>query len=302
MSFPRAGLCLFAWLAVCQVVRAEAPYVTETKWVNNWEERGKGRELLRKINGRWWSEDNREVTPPAMGSGFWLLDSKPGTGEFFHHRPFALGRAESLQLFMTHEEVEAVLGPPNRTLGKGQNGHWFYYASNGTKVDIWFVDDGVLGDAKYDTPGQKSWRVASVERDLGGRDLFKVLAERARDRSNQRSAQRTQDFRSDQGARMEALRQRAGSTSRGAQPSVVTVAPASAAQPAAPKRMVAAEAIAAITPGTGRDDVLARLGEPSARFSIAGDEGARESFTYDLDNGETVIIRLLDGKVVKVQR
>jgi hypothetical protein len=51
----------------------------------------------------------------------------------------------------------------------------------------------------------------------------------------------------------------------------------------------------------GRNRFLIQLGEPNARFAIASDEGTRESFTYDLASGEAVVIRLLDGKVVKVR-
>jgi hypothetical protein len=43
------------------------------------------------------------------------------------------------------------------------------------------------------------------------------------------------------------------------------------------------------------------LGEPRSRYAITDDEGTRESFTYDLDNGEAVVIRLVDGKVTKVR-
>ena len=49
-----------------------------------------------------------------------------------------------------------------------------------------------------------------------------------------------------------------------------------------------------------REEVLSQLGEPSSRFSIAGDDGVRETFSYDLDTGEAAI-RLVAGRVVKVR-
>lgn len=53
-----------------------------------------------------------------------------------------------------------------------------------------------------------------------------------------------------------------------------------AAERAAParKRIVPADLLASVAPGTTREDLLSRLGEPSSRYSITGDEGVRESF------------------------
>ena len=74
MRLSRLLVCLAAGGASCAISLAQGPTVTATKWVDY----GKNRELLRKINGRWWSQDNREVNPPAKGGIFWVLDSKPG--------------------------------------------------------------------------------------------------------------------------------------------------------------------------------------------------------------------------------
>jgi outer membrane protein assembly factor BamE (lipoprotein component of BamABCDE complex) len=290
------------WFVVCALAFGQAPTVTDTKWVDA----GKSKELLRKINGRWWSQDNREVSPPAKGGFFWVLDSKPGVCEFFHHRPFRMDRAESLHLWMTKDEVEAALGPPNRVFGTDGHGFWYYYASDGIKLEVRFMD-GVLGEAKYNAAGEKSWSVASIEREMNGRDIYKLMQERALERSKERAAATRAENLAESAARNEALRQghRPGSSRlRGAQPNVVTVGsvpvPHADPQPA-PKRIVPAATLAAIAVGATRDDVLTQLGEPNARFAITGDEGTRESFTYDLDSGEAVVIRLLDGKVVKVR-
>jgi hypothetical protein len=270
MHYRALALCLF----VCPSLLAQAPHVTDTKVVDNWEVKGQGPELLRKINGRWWTRDNREVYPPGPGGFFWTTDSKPGVVQFFHHRPCPIERAESLHLWMSEQEVEAVLGQPNRILGKGGHGFWSYYAANGTKLEVRFMGDAGLGGAEYQPVGQKSRPVASLERELNGRSIYKLLQERA-------------------GSRV-------AGPNRTAQSSKVMVDPVTAAPEAPPKRTVPAQALATVTEGTTREDVLSRLGEPGARYAITDDEGTRESFTYNLDSGEVVTIRLLKGKVVKV--
>jgi outer membrane protein assembly factor BamE (lipoprotein component of BamABCDE complex) len=275
---------------VCQWVVAQAQVVTETKWVENWEEKGTPREQLRKINGRWWTQDNREVAPPGKGGGFWTIDSRPGTCTFYHHRPIQLARAESLHLFMSPQEVEAVLGQPNRTMEKDGHGFWWYYAANGTKLSVRFMGEDGLGEANYNYIGEKSQPVASVASELGGRDIYKIMADRAWKRVQEQDAVRLSSFR-------------AAHSRRGAQPSVVTVdpVPVAAADPAPQKRIVSAEAFAGVAVGATRQDVLSRLGEPNSRYAITDDEGTHESLTYDLDNGETVVIRLLAGKVTRVR-
>jgi hypothetical protein len=254
---------------------AQAPHVTDTKLVDNWEVKGKGPELLRKINERWWTRDNREVYPPGPGAFFWTTDSKPGVVQFFHHRPLQIERAESLHLWMNEQEVEAVLGPPNRVLGRNRHGFWSYYAANGTKLEVRFMGDAGLGEAQYQAAGQKSRPVASLERELNGQSIYKLLQERNAGR--------------------------VVGPHRTARSGMVTVDPVPPTHEGpTPKRVVPAQALTSVTEGTTREDVLSRLGEPGARYAITDDEGTRESFTYNLDSGEVVTVRLLQGKVIKV--
>jgi hypothetical protein len=77
--------------------------------------------------------------------------------------------------------------------------------------------------------------------------------------------------------------------------------PVDQADPVPPKRIVPANAFRTLAVGATRQDVLSHLGEPSSRYAITDDEGSHESFTYDLDNGETVVIRLLGGKVTALR-
>src|SRR5579863_1772804 len=271
MNLRATGVRLGAVLFLCQWAASFAQVVTATKWVENWEEKGTPREELRKINGRWWTQDNREVTPPGKDGGFWTLDSRPGTCQFFHHRPLELARAESLHLFMSTQDVEAVLGQPNRTMEKNGNGFWWYYAANGTKLSVRFMGQDGLGEAKYEYLTAASQPVASIASELGGRDIYKIMADRAWKRNQEHQANEMSNFR-------------AAHSGRVAQPNVVRVdpVPVATADPTPPKRIISAEAYAGVAVGATRQDVLSRLGEPSSRYAITDDEGTHESFTYDL--------------------
>jgi len=302
MDLRKAVVCI----AVSCVARAQAPVVTATHLVM--DESGKHEEQLRKINGRWWTPDNREVYPPPAGGMFWQLDSKPGVVQFFHHRPFELRRAESLHLFMTPPEVEAALGQPNRILGSDPHANWFFYAADGTELTVRFMD-GVLGEAKYQDIGENSSPVASVERELNGRSIYQVMAQRARQRSDEALAKRMEESRREFAARSEALRRglrpsAATVSAVQARPGVVTVeaAPVAPAPPLAPPRVIAAELLASISEGATRDEVLARLGEPASRYAISGVDPPTESLTWRLDTGEDAIVSLVDGKVTGVRR
>ena len=47
-------------------------------------------ETVRKINNRWWSEDNRHLTPTKEGYIWWLSSEKGKSWDFHHHRPVDL--------------------------------------------------------------------------------------------------------------------------------------------------------------------------------------------------------------------
>ncbi len=175
--------CLFALLAVGRPALAQVPVIAETKKGEIWESAGPKKQVLRQINGHWWSEDNREVTPPAKDKIFWTLESETGAVQFFHHRPLDLSRTESLHLFMRPKEVGSALGEPNRVVGSDNHATWIYYAADGTKLMVRFMDDGVLGEATYEAAGQTSWPVAGLERELNGRSIDDVLRERANQRA-----------------------------------------------------------------------------------------------------------------------
>jgi hypothetical protein len=280
-----------------------AQVVTATKLVNS---DGNKKELLRKINGRWWTQDNREVNPPGKGGIFWVIDSKPGVVTFLHHRPFDLAKAETLHLFMKPEDVEPLLGQPNRMFGNPGHDFWTYYAANGTKVRVRFMD-GVLGEAEYEPVGAPAYSVETLALELGDRSIYKVMAERAGQRSNERQAQWRAENRRDAEQRSAELRSRVASTraSRsGVTPSITTLqqVPVANNTPAAPeeKRVISREALAAVKIGAARAEVVAQLGVPSSHSAINGGEEVRETLTYHLSDGSPVEIRLVDGRVAKI--
>ncbi len=279
---------LAASILLGQLLLAQEPVVTATKRVENWETKGKKYELLRKINNRWWTEDDREVYPPGPSQVFWTPDSKPGTYQFFHHRPFQLTRAESLHLFMSPQEVEAALGKPNRMLGDERHAFWLYYAANGTKLNVRFMGPDGLGDAVFIPLDEKSRQVPSIASELNGRSIYKILAERANQRVQANLSQRMED-------------QHQNWQRRRSQPNVIMLSPVPVApddpSPLPSKRIIPAESYAALSPDATRDDILTRLGEPNSRSAFTDDQGRHESLTYDLDSGESVVIHLLNGKV-----
>ena len=184
LSKPGFYLFLFALLSLSTAALAQIPQVTETRKVDIGDRITPKKIIVRKINGRWWSEDNREVTAvnevaPNGDKLPWLIQTEPGAVQFFHHRPLDLSRAESLHLFMRPKEVGAALGEPNAVVGPDDHAVWLYYAADGTRLSVRFMDDGVLGEAIFDAAGKPDWSVAAVERDLNGRDVRDVMRERA---------------------------------------------------------------------------------------------------------------------------
>lgn len=197
MSRSGFSLTLLLPLLAAFPAFAQKPVVTATEWVSVGNHK---QELLRQINGRWWTQDNREVYPPKKsGFGyFWIIDSKPGVTEFYHHRPFDIRKSEWVHLWMKPDEVEALLGPPNRRfpMSSGRGGMWYYYAADGTALHLWFMDRDELGEAKYLLRGGGEKPVASIERELNGQSIFHLSAQRAGKIAEQEQAKRVADMRS----------------------------------------------------------------------------------------------------------
>src|SRR5258706_2955372 len=271
---------------------AQEPVVTATTWVDDWADH-KGKARLRKINERWWTDDNREVYPPGKKGVFWEIDSKKGACTFHHHRPFDLTHSEWLHLWMTPDDVEQMLGEPNREFGPRGQGFWYYYGVDGTALRVRFMS-GELGEADFDRRA-KTWPVDSVKEELAGRSIYEVMAERATKKNS--NSQRTRESQTAPVTSASHL----GQSSHSQQGSIIEISPsATDAAPPGPSEPITAitvSALASVKMRMSRDDVLRALGKPSSRFSIAGSDGVTEYLSYQVEDGRKVTIRLLSGKV-----
>ena len=297
MHMRTAALATLAFLGLVLPAFAQEPVVSATIWVDDWTGHHKGKVLLRKINGRWWTDDNREVYAPGKKGVFWEVDSKPDTCLFHHHRPFDLTQAAWLHLWMTPDEVRQIFGEPNREFGQRGQGFWYYYGVNGTALRVRFMG-GVLGEADYDR-GAKTWPVDSVKQELGGRSIYEVMAERATKKvDSSRPTRQSQQHTATPGTSASH-----GRSSHSQQASIIEVPSAADGPPPAPPGPVStitASALASVKIGMPREDVLRSLGKPTSRFSVAGSDGVNEYLSYQVEDGRKVTIRVLSGKVVEL--
>jgi hypothetical protein len=125
--------------------------------------------------------------------------------------------------------------------------------------------------------------VASVEQDLGGRDIYHILQEEANKQVAQRAAERRQ------------LHGRPATTT--AAP-VVSLAPIEDAKP--PAHLITAEAWKRVTTGMTRAEVIAQLGEPLSTMKIGGTDPPVETLLYAFEAEGDAKVRMEDGKVVRV--
>jgi hypothetical protein len=271
------ALCILTMPALGQRVTAEAKVRIDGRV-----------QRVRKINGRWWSDDNRQLTPAKDGFIWWISSEKGKSWAFNHHRPVNLEMAESLHLFMDPSAAQSLLGQPNEASDREDTGSrlWMYYAENGTALFVRFIHDE-LTDAKYQRPdyGVSGRPVQSVAQDLGGRDVFKIMADRAWQRNSPAEYQKFH-----------------GQTQRG-QATTTTVASAGtlSARPDPPKRRISAELIDSVKVGMTRSEVVRILGEPSGGLQITG-ESDFEVMAYPVDRGGDVSLRIEKGKVARITR
>jgi hypothetical protein len=252
-------------------------------------------ETVRKINGRWWATDNRQLTPTKQGFIWWISSEKGHGWDFHHHRPVRLELAESLHLFMDPGSVESVLGEPNQTApvheGRGEDSPmWYYYAENGTALFVRFIRNQ-LADARYERAdfGVHGKPVETVAQELGGRNIFKIMADQA----------------AEQNSKAHPLRGRApsprptGSRSSG---SITVVTTAQADAPRQDRPRIPQDKADGIKEGMTRAEVVKIMGEASGGLSVAGAEVEFETLTYALDPSGEIAVRLEKGKVVKITR
>lgn len=274
-----AALIALATAAYCQTVTAEAKVRIDGRI-----------QTVRKINGRWWSPDNRQMTPDKGGFIWWIGSERNRAYTFHHHRPVQLQLAESLHLFISPAAVKDLLGEPNESTKHEQgSGSWMYYAENGTALYVQFIRDE-LTEARYERPeyGVKGKQVQSIARELDGRDIFKILADRA---WQQHSPTEYAKFHG----------QTPPTPPQNIHSRTVTVSDTST-QAAAPRKRIASDLADSVKVGMTRADVVQILGEPSGGMHISGGESDTETMTYALDPSGTISLDMEKGKVARIAR
>lgn len=254
-------------------------------------------ETVRKINGRWWSEDNRQLKPAKNDEYTWYIGTRKDKGwDFHHHRPVDLSLAEQLHLLMNPTQVRQLLGQPNEDTGRDELGSmmWMYYAANGTSLLVRFTKNE-LSDAQYqnDAWGTQPLPVQSVANDMQGRSPFQVMA----DRAWQRLAPESYAKSHPPAAPPEVPSPELQAAARRASVRTVKVS----APPKPPKRRIAADLADSVHPGMTRMDVVKTLGNPASDFKISG-ETELETLSYPLDPDGELTIRLENGAVSKIGR
>ena len=243
---------------------------------------------VRKINGRWWSDDNRQLTPTKGGFLWWISSEKGKSWAFHHHRPVNLELAESLHLFMDPSATRDLLGEANESAEREGSGSrlWMYYAANGTALFVRFIGDE-LADARYERSdfGIAGKPVQSVAQDLGGRDVFKVMADRTWQRSSPAAY-----------AKYHGQDPRAQTTTSTVSVETVSV------RPDPPARRISAELANSVQVGMTRSEVVQILGKPSGGMQISGGENESEKMTYALDPSGEISFRMEKGKVARIVR
>src|SRR5262245_36128931 len=141
--------------AVSQLLAQTGSVVTDTMRIDI----DKRIHTARKINGRWWSEDNRELTQTNVG---WLWNVSGGNAwqlvRFDHHRPVDPAKVSQLDRSMGPDQVRAILGPPNSVFPSDRPAsqqHWDYYGAGGYKLSILFSSSGGIFTATFE-PDAKS--------------------------------------------------------------------------------------------------------------------------------------------------
>jgi hypothetical protein len=257
----------------------------------------------RQINGRWWSNDNREL---IQTSEKWLWTISGGNARhlvrFDHHRPVDPSKVNLLDRSMGPNEVRAIMGDPNSVFPSDkpeQNQHWDYYASNGYKLSIFFAatqQSGIFTASSQPDPHTMPKDVDHLVFRFNGKSARESFEER---KLQPRPAHRTKqpgETMADYRARI--LEDRA-STIRGTRlPPPIT--PESAPVPVS--RKVTEQEVQSVVIGMSKAKLLELLGDPASRSSINGGDGTRETFRYQTESGTTVAIIVVDGKVTERPR
>ena len=237
-------------------------------------------QTARKINGRWWSQDNREL---RRTSTEWLWAISGGNARhlvrFDHHYPFDPSKLGQVDRSMGPAQVRSTLGDPNSVFPSDkpeQLQHWDYYGANGYKLSIMFSSSGNgIFTASYEADAHaKLQDVPHL--------TFRFQGKTARENFEERKA--------GLGARRAGL----GGTT-------VPVARAVASPPTMTRKLTAAE-VESVTAGMGRPKLIELLGDPMSRSAITDGDGVRETLRYVSEGGLVITIVVVDGKVTEIRK
>lgn len=265
-------------------------------------------QTVRKINGRWWSRDNREL---IQTSEKWLWTISGGNARhlvrFDHHYPFDPAKVELLNRSMGPNEVRGVLGNPNSVFPSDkpeEQQMWDYYASNGYKLTVHFSSsgEGIFNATESPNAHALPKDVPHLAFRFKGKTAQEMAAERKSSSFKSRPAEMTQaEWRKQRLGEREASRAELRS-SLGGRSATVTLPLEAPPQRAANSRAIPAEEIARVTPGMSREKLIELLGEPHSRMAIAGVEPVKETLRYQSETGAMITIVVIDGKVAEKPR
>jgi len=259
----------------------------------------------RKINGRWWSEDNRELSRTNVG---WLWNISGGNAihlvRFDHHYPVDPAKGSFLDRSMGPNQVRAILGPPNSVFPSDrpeEQQAWDYYGPNGYKLSIHFSPSGGIFTASFEPDARSMPKdVPHLAFRFNGKTASESFEERKKQQPAREVPRSMAEFREQLKTEMAQRRSRRSAipSSRG----VVEIPPAAPPAPAPPSRKVTTQELKSVAIDMPRAGLIALLGEPFSRMAITTDEGTRETLVYQTDAGSTVSIVVFKGKVSQLPR
>jgi outer membrane protein assembly factor BamE (lipoprotein component of BamABCDE complex) len=252
----------------------------------------------RQINGRWWSNDNREL---IHTSEKWLWTISGGNARhlvrFDHHRPVDPSKVNLLDRSMGPDQVRAIMGDPNSVFPSDkpeQHQHWDYYGSNGYKVSIFFAatqQSGIFTASYQPDPHVMPKDVDHLVFRFSGKSARETFEERKLQPKPGHRTRQPGETIADYRARL--LEDRASAIRGTSLPPPIT--PESAPVPIS--RKLTDDEVKSIEVGVSKTKLLELLGDPASRSSINGGDGTRETFRYPTASGSTVTIIVIDGKV-----
>ena len=305
-SYAQNGL-LCGILAAASLAAQPGAHVTDTMRI----EIDKRIHTARKINGRWWSEDNRQLSRTNVG---WLWTISGGNAwklvRFDHHYPVDPSKVELLDRSMGPDQVRSILGSPNSVFPSDrpeQEQHWDYYGANGYKLAIMFGSSGGIFTADYEPDAHSMPKdVPHLAFRFNGKTAREAHEEARQPWTTPGKEQTPDQLRAQVKAQIEQSRadmaQKRAEMEQRRSGKTVEVSHVAPSKPLVPARRITADEIKSVTTGMPRTDVIKLLGDPMTMFTISGDDGARETLMYATAEGPNVSVVLLNGKVAQVAR